>query len=216
MHLELRDQILTPGGTIVGELRLHGPGEAVEIDRLWAKLWARVYSDFDDDLGAAQVVLFDQAVAEKIHLRPRQHTRIPLQLPVAWHTPVTRLDGECLRGISIILLVWAKDLTPSGDATLFLPAEPLPWQRAVLDACRRLGLRIGTTYASGISQDFNLDADDPGVPPLRLSWRVQRRRLTVVLHRRYGSVYGSLHLTHEQAAAEPWEQRLSGWLGRPR
>jgi hypothetical protein len=122
------------------------------------------------------------------------------------------VDGEDLRGVSIILTVWPKAGVPTGNAIMFLDAEPLSWQRTVLGACRQLGLRPGTSYAFGIVQKLDLDADDPAVGPLWLHWKVQRRWVTVGLSRRYSGGYTELRLPHEQAARQPWERTLSGWL----
>jgi SpoOM protein len=90
VHLDLADQSVTPGGRLIGEVRLHGCETAVDIECVWALLYARVYSMFDDDTGAEQVRLFDGSISQEIRLAARQHIGIPLRLPVAWHTPVTR------------------------------------------------------------------------------------------------------------------------------
>lgn len=143
---------------------------------VWARLYARVYSIFDDDTGAEQVRLFDGSISQEVRLAAREHIRISLRLPVPWHTPVTRVDREDLRGVSIILMVWPKAGVPTGDAIVFLDAEPLSWQRTLLGGCRRLGLRPGTSYAFGIVQELDLDADDPAVGPLPTSLPSTRPR----------------------------------------
>jgi hypothetical protein len=204
---------IRPGDKLTGELLLRGGAEPVVIDQVRARLWARVYALFDDDDGAPAVRLYDEAIAKQIQLGVREELAVNVRLPVAWSTPVTLVNGRGLSGLSVLLMLWCEAAASTGDVILHLQVEPLPWQHDVLETIQQRGLSWDTTYAYKGSQHFTHYRTDQ-TPEVSLSWRVQRRRVSIGLNGR------ELRLTHDEATQGDWRDPLSSWLdallSRPR
>lgn len=215
MALTLPDQRIEPGGAVAGELRLYGGAESLVVDRLCARLWVRVYASFDDDDGAGHVRLFDGTIGEGVRLGAQETTEIAVRLSVPWGAPVTRSNGERLRGLSVMVEVWGEGAVPLDSGIRQVDVDPLPWQQRLLTACERSGLRWETTHAYPGSQHL---ASYPLAgrvrPEVTLSWRVHRRWVTVELygHRRRPL---SIRLTQTQATRMDWADQLSDWLALP-
>lgn len=210
MALRLSTRQLTPGGELAGELHLRGGAEPVTLDRVRARLWARVYSMFDDDDGAPMVKLVEEVIAEDVRLDAREEAVVGLRLPVALSAPVTLVDG--MSGVSVILMLWADAAKPTGDVITHLEVGPLPWQERLLSFCEGLGLRFETTWASEGHQTLAHDSTRASkFRKVYLGWDVDGPSVTVTLsdNRR---PYLSITTTQEEAMELSWHDRLSEWL----
>jgi hypothetical protein len=215
MALVLPDQRIEPGGRVLGDLWLHGGGEPLAIDQLCARVWARVYADFDDDGGAAHVRLFDGVIAEDVHLGAEATVETDVRLPVPWSAPVTRSNGVRLRGLSVMVEIWGVAAVAVDCGIHQIDVDPLPWQQRLLTTCERSGLRWETNLARPGDQHIDsCPRDGRSHPEVSLSWRVHRRWVTVELHGRRRRPF-SVRLTHTQATRMDWAGQLSDWLAAP-
>lgn len=147
-------------------------------------------------------MLYDEPIAERVELAARAEIAFELSLPVAWSAPITRVNGQRLKGLSVLFALWPEAATPTDDVIVHLEVEPLRWQQELLDLFRERGVEWGTTYAYEGSQHF-VRYRAGKTPEVNLSWRVQRRRVTIELN------VQEFRFTHAQARQGEWRQPLS-------
>ncbi|GAB3437124.1 sporulation protein [Flindersiella endophytica] len=207
MALTLASRRIQPGGKLLGELRLRAAAEPVVLRQVHARLWARVYADFDDDEGAHHVRLLDRPIAGELRLGAGEEKTIDLRLSVSWSTPITLAGGRGLRGLTVFLMLWADAAVPTGDVIRELQVVPLPWQERMLQACRERGIDWDVTYAYSGSQILVRERNGR-LPEIRLGWHVHRRWVTLDVNGR------SIRLTHQRADRDDWmpwlSERLAG------
>jgi sporulation-control protein len=132
-----------PGQAVSGQVNVQGGDHEVTIEHITLGLVTRVEVETQDSEYDTTVEFHRQQVASGFHLPAGQGMSIPFSFPIPWETPVTRVFGQPLHGMTMGVrteLAVAKALD-KGDLDP-LAVEPLPSQVVLLDAVSRLGFRF--------------------------------------------------------------------------
>ncbi|WP_412078744.1 sporulation protein [Streptomyces xanthophaeus] len=172
-----------PGGTLSGEVRLHGGKADFTIEHIVLELVARVEAEHDEGESQGMVVFDRFAAGGGFRLAEGERRVVPFAVTLPWETPVTELHGQAL-GIVIgvrteLSVAGAKD---KGDLDP-LTVRPLPAQEAVLEALGQLGfgfksadLELGHIRGTGQQLPFYQELEL--TPPARYAHQVNEIEVT--------------------------------------
>jgi sporulation-control protein len=139
----LNEVNVVPGGVVQGEVRIQGGSVNQQIEGLSVGLQAKVEVESGDQEYKQDVEFTKQRLGGAFELQANAVHAVPFGLEIPWETPITVIDGQPLRGMSIgvkteLEIARAVD---SGDLDP-IDVHPLPAQKAILDAFLQLGFRF--------------------------------------------------------------------------
>ncbi|MFI6812416.1 sporulation protein [Nonomuraea sp. NPDC050328] len=222
---------IQPGGSLSGEVRLAGGDFDAEIEHVTLHLVARIEVEHGEAESGALSEFGSVRVSGPFTLAKGEQKVIGFELPTSWETPVTRIGGRPLTGMAVGVrteLAIAKAVD-KGDLDVFA-VEPLPSQRAILEALLDLGFRVksadleaGSLY--GVRQELpfyqEIEFHPPAQAPvgeIEITFVATPHTLDVVIEAdKAGGHYtddaiGRFALTHEEALRTDWPLRLREWL----
>ncbi|HEY1179659.1 MAG TPA: sporulation protein [Phytomonospora sp.] len=224
-----------PGEQVTGRVHVEGGDHDVAIDHVALSLVTRVEAESGDHEFHAPVEFSRQLVSGPFALAAGQRHSIPFTVEVPWETPVTRVSGQHLHGMTLGVrteLAVAKAVD-KGDLDP-LSVTPLPSQERVLDALGRVGfsfrkadLEHGRVY--GLHQELPFFQEIEFHPPRPFAGRIGEVELTFVADRHHlavvleadrrggvfgggGDDFGRWIFPHEVALRTDWEGMVDGWL----
>jgi len=233
----LADPNVRPGQLLTGEVRIVGGEQDVEIEHVALGLVTRVEVEGGDSDYNTNLEFHRGVVAGRFHLPARSPRTIPFQMPLPWETPVTHVQGQHLRGMTLgvrteLAVARAVD---QGDMDP-VHVHPLPSQDRVLQAFMQLGcgfrsadLERGAIH--GARQELPFYQEIEFFPPPAYAGRIKEIELTFIadphgllvvleadkrggLFRAGGDTYGRFHLTHDDALRTDWAAHLNAWLAQ--
>ncbi|MGX1804873.1 sporulation protein [Nocardia sp. NPDC055321] len=206
-----------PGRRLGGQVRLTGGSDPMTVSRTRIQVNCRNPTDWDDDLGSARHRIYlDETVATDTRVRDSGSVLIPFRIRIPWDTALTESRGKPIHPLSMDIRVIAERAGALAlGHTRPLRVVPLPAQLAVLNAAVALGAEPKTSRLFDGGQVFELSGL-PGrpAPGPRLALATTENTLAVSWYELGGPTADSIELTHEQAAAEPWTDRLGEWFTR--
>ncbi|MFJ7268823.1 sporulation protein [Streptomyces sp. NPDC099050] len=223
-----------PGGTLSGEVRLHGGKADFTIEHITLELVARVEAEHDDGESQGMVVFDRFTVGGGFRLAEGERRAVPFAMTLPWETPVTELYGQAL-GIVLgvrteLSVAGAKD---KGDLDP-LTVRPLAAQEAVLEALGQLGfgfksadLELGHIRGTGQQLPFYQELEL--TPPARYAHQVNEIEVTfladaagleVVLEAdKRGGLFSEGHdavsrhrITHSEVPHRDWNAEVDAWI----
>ncbi|MCX4696516.1 sporulation protein [Streptomyces sp. NBC_01408] len=223
-----------PGGTLSGEVRLHGGKADFTIEHITLELVARVEAEHDDGESHGMVVFDRFTVGGGFRLAEGEQRVVPFAVALPWETPVTELYGQPL-GIALgvrteLSVAGAKDKSDLDPFTV----RPLPAQEAVLEALGQLGfgfksadLELGRIGGTGQQLPFYEELEL--TPPARYAHQVNEIEVTfladaagleVVLEAdKRGGLFSEGHdalsrqrVTHAEVAHRDWNTEVDAWI----
>ncbi|MER7011890.1 sporulation protein [Saccharopolyspora sp. NPDC000359] len=221
-----------PGENLVGEVRLTGGSQDVDVEHVALGFVTSMGTDHDEHAG----VEFHRAVvAGRFQLREGEHKTIPFELPVPWETPISSVHGQPLHGMALGVrteLAVAK-VADKGDLDTFA-VEPLPAQAKVIEAFSQLGFHVKGVglehgHLPGLHQELPFSQEIEFYPAPQYTGRIEDVELTfitgphgmdVVLEadKRGGlftpgqEAFGRIHVTHDEALTTDWARHITSWL----
>ncbi|MFE4941443.1 sporulation protein [Streptomyces sp. NPDC056641] len=195
VETELTELNVVPGGVVQGEVRLQGGSVNQRIEGLNVGLQARVEVEGGDQETKQDIEFTKQNIGGAFEVQAGAVHVVPFGLEIPWETPITTIDGQSLRGMSIGVtteLEIARALD-SGDLDP-INVHPLPAQQAILDAFIRLGFRFkaadmerghirGTRQRLPFYQEIEFFAPEQyrGLNQVELSFVADDREMDVIL-----------------------------------
>ncbi|MDQ1294193.1 MAG: sporulation-control protein [Actinomycetota bacterium] len=233
----LADPNVRPGQVLTGEVRIMGGEQDVEIEHVALGLMTRVEVEGGDNDYNANVEFHRGAVAGRFRLPAKTPHTVPFQMPVPWETPVTHVQGQHLRGMTLgvrteLAIARAVD---KGDMDP-INVHPLPSQERVLQAFQQLGCGFRSAdlergVIQGARQALPFYQEIEFFPPQNYAGRIKEIELTFIadpqgllvvleadkrggLFQAGGDAYGRFHLSHEEALQADWAAHLNSWLAQ--
>ncbi|MER5886207.1 sporulation protein [Streptomyces sp. NPDC001941] len=223
-----------PGGTLSGQVHLHGGKADFTVEHLTLELVARVEAEHEDGESEGFVVFHRHTVGGGFRLAQEERHSVPFSFPLPWETPITELHGQGL-GITLgvrteLGVAGARD---KGDLDP-LAVRPLPAQEAVLEALGQLGfgfrsadLELGRISGTGQQLPFYQEVELTPAP--RYAGRVNEVEVTflagpagldVVIEadKRSGFFSGGqdalarFTVSHDEVAQVDWNAEVDGWM----
>jgi sporulation-control protein len=223
-----------PGGAVRGTVLVEGGDVDQQVEELTVGLQAVVETEFGDNEVKGSMEFHRIRLGGHTRLVPGQRFEVPFEIPVPWEAPVTAHGGRHLHSMNVGVntrLAIAGAVDP-GDLDP-VAIEPLPSQRAVLDALDSLGFRFkkadlerGRIARTRQRLPFYQEIEyySPGryrgLNELELSFVADERGMDVVLEldKKPGlfsegrDTFKSFNVTHQQAVAMDWRQELDRWV----
>ncbi|WP_304455339.1 sporulation protein [Nocardiopsis sp. YSL2] len=223
-----------PGGSVRGTVHIQGGEVDQRVEQLTVGYQARVEVEFDDSEGHQNMDFHRVQLGGELHLQPGQQIQVPFEIPTPWETPITTYQGQYLHkmklGVNTRLHV-AGAIDP-GDLDP-VRVDPLPAQRAILDALDSLGFRFqqadmekgrlrGTRQQLPFYQEIEYRAPSryQGLNNLELSFVTDERGIDVVLEldKKPGLLFSEGRDTFHQFSiahggeAQDWTGYLHHWI----
>jgi sporulation-control protein len=128
---------VVPGGVVQGEVRIQGGSVDQQIEGLAVGLQAQVEVEGADDQEHRQNIEFLKVqLGGAFKLLAGETHVVPFGIDVPWETPITMIEGSALRGMHVGVT------TELAIARAVDSSDPLPAQKAIMDAFVRLGFRF--------------------------------------------------------------------------
>src|SRR5689334_15329747 len=142
---QLLDRSVRPGGTLHGEVLLHGGQVDQEVESLAVTLLARVETAANGKPPELTDLPFQTVqLAGRELVRAGAQITVPFEVQLPWETPITTVFGKYLTGMAVGLqtnLNLAGSMVDPQDVDA-VAIEPLPAQHRLLDAFSRLGFQF--------------------------------------------------------------------------
>ncbi len=223
-----------PGGAVRGTVLIEGGDVEQQVEELTVGLQALVETEVGDNEVKSNMEFHRVRLGGHTRLVPGQRFEVPFELPVPWEAPITARNGRRLPSMNVGVntrLAVANAVDP-GDLDP-VAIEPLPGQRAVLDALDSLGFRFkkadlerGRIARSRQRLPFYQEIEyySPGhyrgLDELELSFVADEHGMDVILEldKKPGlfsegrDTFKSFNVAHGQAAAMDWRQELDRWI----
>lgn len=229
VETELSDTLVTPGGYLVGEIRVCGGDHDVEIQGIHLSLVTRVEAEYEDAEGEEQEYLRNKefhrfTVADPFSLASEEEYAFSFELQLPWELPISVVDGEQLAGMTVGLRteLAVEGALDKGDLDP-LEVEPLPSQQSVLDALASLGFQLkgaevdegfveGVDHELPFNQEIKLlpTGDYGGLGEIELSFFANEDDLVFLLKAEDESA--TFQIPHEDAVEHDWESELGEWF----
>jgi sporulation-control protein len=143
----LHDANVVPGGTLAGEVRISGGEVEAKVQNITLEYTALVEEDAKGEDRKATYDYFSAQVSGPFQLTPGTDQTIAFEAQVPWQTPFNTLDGRPLVGgmkLGVATTLALEQALDKGDLDA-LTVEPLPVQRAVMEAVEALGFTFQET-----------------------------------------------------------------------
>ncbi|MFE6863454.1 sporulation protein [Nocardia sp. NPDC057668] len=206
-----------PGRRLGGQVRLTAGADPMTVSRTRIQVNCRNPTDRYDELGSANHLIYlDETVAADTRVRDSGSVLIPFRIRIPWATALTESRGKPIYPVTMdIRLIAERADRPALGQIQRLRVVPLPGQLAVLNAAVALGAEPKTSSLFAGGQIFEL----PGLSgrtgsAKRLALTTTEHTLAVSWYELGGPTVDSIELTHDQAATEPWPDRLGEWFTR--
>ncbi|CAL9604218.1 Sporulation-control protein spo0M [Nocardiopsis dassonvillei] len=224
----------TPGGTVRGTVLVEGGDVDQQVEELTVGLQALVESEVGDSEVHTNLEFHRLRLGGQTRLVPGQRFEVPFEIPVTWEAPVTAYQGQPLQAMNVGVntrLAVAGAIDP-GDLDR-VAIEPLPSQRAVLEALTALGFRFKkadlergriarTRQRLPFYQEIEYYSPSRyrGLNELELSFVADQHGMDIVLEldKKPGlfsegrDTFKSFNVTHQQAVGVDWRQELDQWI----
>ncbi|MGI5138431.1 sporulation protein [Streptomyces sp. CA-106110] len=228
--------VALPGGTLSGQVHLHGGDSPVEIEHIGLELVARVEAEHGEGESHGTATFARFTVGGGFRLDVEEQLSVPFAVTLPWETPITELYRQqlgVLLGVRTELAVaGAKD---KGDLDP-LSVRPLPVQEAVLEALGQLGfgfrsadLEYGRIGGTGQLLPFYQEIELTPAPQyahavneIELTFLAAPDGVDVVLEAdKRGGLFSSGHdalarftATHHEVPTRDWNATVEGWVGQ--
>jgi sporulation-control protein len=230
----LDGRLVTPGGTLTGQVHLRGGKAAFDIQHITLELVALVEAERAGGEQRGTVVFQRFTVGGGFPLKAEEQRSLPFSLSLPWETPFTEMHGQPL-GVALgvrteLAIAAAKD---SGDMDPLI-VSPLPAQAAVLQALGELGfafksadLELGHIRGSGQQLPFYQEIELYAAPQyahvlreLEVTFLTTPAGMEVILEadKRGGLFTGghdAIHrhtVAHQDAETLNWAAQVTGWI----
>ncbi|MBV2366255.1 sporulation protein [Streptomonospora nanhaiensis] len=221
----IEQPLVRPGDRLVGRVDLVGGEVEARIDEIAVALAARVEVEIGDHEGQTTMEFSRVAVSGPFTLAAGEQRRLPFEYPVSLQSPLTEVDGRPLprAGLGLSTDVVIGGQPDKGDLDP-VRVDPLPAQRAVLEAVDRLGFGLVKTdiehgTLSGTRQEFPLYQEFEYRAAPRYAGRLNEMELSFVADDRGVDVvievdkrgglflesqdrFGRFRVEHDQAGAD--------------
>ncbi|MGW2261694.1 sporulation protein [Streptomyces sp. NPDC001780] len=195
VETELSESNVVPGGVVQGEVRLEGGSVNQQISGLSVGLQARVEVEGGDQETKQDIEFAKQTIGGAFEVQAGAVHVVQFGLEIPWETPITTIEGQPLRGMSIGVTT-ELDIARAVDNSDLDPinVHPLPAQQAILDAFVQLGFRFksadmerghirGTRQRLPFYQEIEFFAPQQyrGLNEVELSFVADDREMDVIL-----------------------------------
>jgi sporulation-control protein len=224
-----------PGGSVRGTVHIQGGEVDQRVEKLTVGFQARVEVESGDHEGHRNMDFHRVELGGELDLQPGQRIQVPFEIPTPWEIPITAYKGKHLNkmtlGVNTRLHV-ANAIDP-GDLDP-VRVDPLPGQRAVMDALVSLGFRLQqadmekgrlprTRQQLPFYQEIEYRAPSRyrGLNTLELSFVTDERETEVVLEldKKPGLLFtegrDTFHqftIAHDGGADRDWKAYLHKWI----
>jgi sporulation-control protein len=226
-----------PGGRLDGQVRVVGGDHPVDISHLALGLLTRVEVESGDSEYDTTEEFHRQRVAGPFRLDAAEPRDIPFRFEVPWETPVTRVCGRQLPGVTMglrteLAVARAVDESDLEPVTVL----PIPAQEQILDALLRLGFQftradVERGHLYGVRQSLPFYQEMEFAPAERYGSTIHRLELTFIagperlelllqIDKRAGVFtdgrdgFGRFTVDYATATQTDWAARLDDWLRR--
>jgi sporulation-control protein len=223
-----------PGGSVHGTVLVEGGSVEQEVEELTVGLQALIETQVGDNEVNSDLEFHRVRLGGNTRLVPGQSFEVPFEIPVTWEAPITTYRGRRLHAMHVGVntrLAVAKAVDP-GDLDP-VSIEPLPSQKAVLDALDSLGFQFKkadlergriarTRQRLPFYQEIEYYSPSRyrGLNELELSFVADQHGMDIVLEmdKKPGlfsegrDTFKSFNVTHEQALAMDWNRELDHWV----
>ncbi|GAA3056152.1 hypothetical protein GCM10020229_79910 [Kitasatospora albolonga] len=224
----LSTPVVRPGGLIEGQVHLTGGSQEAAVNAITLDLVARVEIEHSEGEANGLAGFARHVVTGPFTLAAGERRSLPFSFAAPYEIPVTELAGQHLHGMALgvrteVDIAGARD---KGDADP-LGVEPLPVQRALLEAFTALGFRFrsadleagrihGTAQGLPFYQEIEYlaapqYADRFGALELTLITSAERVEVVLEFDRRSSDVVNH-HVVEHAVAGQDLTGLVDGWI----